>query len=162
MPFEPSTPETICIRPRAERQHDLDSRVLKRPYAGRRGHSGPCSHPDAQLNSNKRPTTRKTDGHSHAASKPPTGHRHPSFQICCLESIPFHRLVRACHGSAPHKLARSLTPRRTRFAVVCEMRDWAGLFLELRENALKALDDRCWDPVTLAVESRHDLQVWLK
>ncbi|KAM0715473.1 hypothetical protein Q7P37_008971 [Cladosporium fusiforme] len=49
-----------------------------------------------------------------------------------------------------------------RFAVVCEMRDWNGLFLELRENAVKALDDRNWDTITLAVGSRQDLSVWLK
>lgn len=33
-------------------------------------------------------------------------------------------------------------PDGDRFAVVCEMQDWAGLFLELRDNAVKALDDR--------------------
>ena len=49
-----------------------------------------------------------------------------------------------------------------RFAVICEMPDWAGLFLELRENAVKALDDRSWDPVTLAVADRKALLLWTK
>lgn len=49
-----------------------------------------------------------------------------------------------------------------RFAVVCEMREWNGQFLELRENATKALDDRKWDPITLAVGSRQDLMLWLR
>lgn len=53
-------------------------------------------------------------------------------------------------------------PDGDRFAVVCEMQDWAGLFLELRDNAVKALDDRSWDPVTLAVHSRQDLNAWAK
>jgi hypothetical protein len=42
------------------------------------------------------------------------------------------------------------------------MPDWAGLYLELRENAVKALDDRSWDPVTLAVADRKALLLWIK
>lgn len=43
------------------------------------------------------------------------------------------------------------------------MPDWAGgLFLELRENAAKALDDRSWDPVTLAVADRRALLLWVR
>jgi hypothetical protein len=42
------------------------------------------------------------------------------------------------------------------------MPDWAGLYLELRENAVKALDDRSWDPVTLAVTDRKALLLWIK
>ena len=43
------------------------------------------------------------------------------------------------------------------------MPDWAGgLFLELRENATKALDDRSWDPVTLAVADRRALLLWVR
>jgi hypothetical protein len=49
-----------------------------------------------------------------------------------------------------------------RSAVICEMKDWAGMFLELRENAVKALDDRSWDPVTLVVKDRQDLCSWVK
>lgn len=49
-----------------------------------------------------------------------------------------------------------------RFAVICEMREWNGLFLEFRENASKALDDRNWDPVTLAVAGRRELGAWLR
>lgn len=48
-----------------------------------------------------------------------------------------------------------------RFAVICEMKDWAGMLIELRENAMKALDDRNWDPITLVVGSRKDLNAWL-
>jgi hypothetical protein len=36
------------------------------------------------------------------------------------------------------------------------------MFLELRENAVKALDDRSWDPVTLVVKDRQDLCSWVK
>lgn len=50
----------------------------------------------------------------------------------------------------------------TRFAVVCEMPDWGGLCLELRENAIRALDDRNWDAVTMVVRSRKDLAIWMK
>lgn len=54
-------------------------------------------------------------------------------------------------------------PSGARFAVICEMPDWAeGLFLELRENAAKALDDRSWDPVTLAVADRRELLLWVR
>jgi hypothetical protein len=42
------------------------------------------------------------------------------------------------------------------------MKDWAGMFLELRENPAKALDDCSWDPVTLVVKDRQDLCVWLE
>jgi hypothetical protein len=43
------------------------------------------------------------------------------------------------------------------------MPDWAGgLFLELRENAAKALNDRSWDPVTLAVADRRELLLWVR
>ena len=43
------------------------------------------------------------------------------------------------------------------------MPDWAGgLFLELRENAAKALDDRSCDPVTLAVADRRALLLWVR
>lgn len=49
----------------------------------------------------------------------------------------------------------------SRFAVICEMKDWGGVFLELRENAVKALDDRGWDPVTLAVRKKRDLEGWI-
>lgn len=50
----------------------------------------------------------------------------------------------------------------TRFAVVCEMPDWGGLCLELRENAIRALNDRNWDAVTLVVRSKKDLGIWMK
>jgi hypothetical protein len=61
-------------------------------------------------------------------------------------------------GSLDH-----LQPSGTRYAVICEMPDWAGgLFLELRENAAKALDDRSWDPVTLAVADRRELLLWVQ
>ena len=54
-------------------------------------------------------------------------------------------------------------PSGTRYAVVCEMPDWAGgLFLELRENAAKALGDRSWDPVTLDVADRRALVLWVR
>lgn len=54
-------------------------------------------------------------------------------------------------------------PCGTRYAVICEMPDRAGgLFLELRENAAKALDDRSWDPVTLAVADRRALLLWVR
>jgi hypothetical protein len=54
-------------------------------------------------------------------------------------------------------------PSGTRYAVICEMPDWAGgLFLELRENAAKALDDRSWDPITLAVADRRALLLWVR
>ena len=49
----------------------------------------------------------------------------------------------------------------SRFAAVCAMTDWSGLYLELRENALEAKKIYGWDPVTLAVNGKEDLEHWL-
>lgn len=49
----------------------------------------------------------------------------------------------------------------TRFAVVCQMIDWSGLLLELREDPVRALDDKEWDPITLTVQGRQDLDAWV-
>lgn len=51
-------------------------------------------------------------------------------------------------------------PDGTRFAVICQMVDWSGLLLELREDAVRALDDKEWDPLTLTVRGRQDLDAW--
>ena len=49
----------------------------------------------------------------------------------------------------------------TRFAAICEMPDWSGLFLELRQTEAQALKDRGWDPITLSVQGKHDLVHWI-
>ena len=49
----------------------------------------------------------------------------------------------------------------SRFAVVCEMTDWSGLFLELRQTQSQAQKDRGWDPVTLSVRGKEDLLRWI-
>ena len=49
----------------------------------------------------------------------------------------------------------------TRFAVVCEMPEWSGLYLELRQTSDQALKERGWDPVTLSVQGREDLVRWI-
>ena len=49
----------------------------------------------------------------------------------------------------------------SRFAVICKMVDWAGLFLELRQAQDRARKDRGWDPVTLSVPGKQDLLNWI-
>ena len=49
----------------------------------------------------------------------------------------------------------------SRFAAVCEMVDWSGLYLELRQTETHAQKDRGWDPVTLSVRGRQDLVRWI-
>jgi hypothetical protein len=49
----------------------------------------------------------------------------------------------------------------SRFAAVCEMSEWSGLFLELRQTTEQALKDRGWDPATLSVQGREDLVRWI-
>jgi catechol 2,3-dioxygenase-like lactoylglutathione lyase family enzyme len=88
------------------------------------------------------------------------GIHHLKFAVSHLSlSLAWYERVLGAHriSSLDH-----LQPDGSRFAVICEMRDWAGLYLELRENAAKALDDRSWDPVTLAVKNRQDLYAWVK
>ena len=49
-----------------------------------------------------------------------------------------------------------------RFAAVCEMADWSGLFLELRQCERQAQRTRGWDPVTLCVRGKGDIENWIK
>ena len=48
----------------------------------------------------------------------------------------------------------------TRYAAVCEMTDWSGLYLELRHSRAQAAKERGWDPITLTVRGRQDLLRW--
>jgi hypothetical protein len=50
----------------------------------------------------------------------------------------------------------------TRFAAVCEMPEWSGLYLELRQTSDQAFKERGWDPVTLSVQGREDLIRWIE
>lgn len=49
----------------------------------------------------------------------------------------------------------------SRFAAICEMSDWLGLYLELRQSQAQASKDRGWDPITLMVHGKRDLVAWL-
>ena len=49
----------------------------------------------------------------------------------------------------------------SRFAAVCEMVEWSGLYLELRQTGGQAHKDRGWDPITLTVRGRQDLVRWI-
>ncbi|KAF2721458.1 hypothetical protein K431DRAFT_284834 [Polychaeton citri CBS 116435] len=50
----------------------------------------------------------------------------------------------------------------TRYAAVCRMDDWQGLYVELRVvEQTRALRELLWDPITLAVQEAQDLQEWL-
>jgi len=53
-----------------------------------------------------------------------------------------------------------IRPNGTRYAIVCQMVDWAGLLLELREDAVRALDDKHWDSITLDVRGKQDIEAW--
>lgn len=50
----------------------------------------------------------------------------------------------------------------TRFAAVCEMVDWTGLYLELRQTEDQAQKARGWDPIALSVRGRQDLVKWVQ
>lgn len=52
-------------------------------------------------------------------------------------------------------------PDGTRYAVICQMAEWSGLVLELRENETQAAKDRGWDPITILVQSRDDILDWI-
>lgn len=49
-----------------------------------------------------------------------------------------------------------------RFAAVCQMDDWSGLLLELRQTPVQASKERGWDPVTLSVKGRKELEAWIE
>ena len=55
-----------------------------------------------------------------------------------------------------------IRPDGTRFAVICHMADWAGLFLELRQTEAQARKERGWDPITLTVKNRQGLLEWVQ
>ncbi len=50
---------------------------------------------------------------------------------------------------------------RRRFAAVLKMGDWSDLFLELRHSETQAAKDRGWDPITLSVQGKEDLELWI-
>ncbi|KAK4901748.1 hypothetical protein LTR27_001520 [Elasticomyces elasticus] len=47
-----------------------------------------------------------------------------------------------------------------RFAAICFLADWGSVYVELRRARNEARNARDWDPVTLTVEKRADLEVW--